>query len=1812
MEENEQPSQEPQQKNSMVADAANSLKEKGGEEAKKQIKKKLQKEAGKKVATSAAGSAASASLMASLSYVLFWVALVILIIFIVIGLIMFFVTMPGMVMEKLKALFKELGNYVAAFFGADTTAQIEDTEICQTLDYLEQMGWDIKAEGFLTGYIDEESDLTSDEKKQLGEDIKIDERMGVVRSSEDDSIKFARSDFIFSYIMSDNYVYTLKNDNLATKEQCKNWFDEFVASCATAAYKIRNFFFSPLYDALGITDAVGETWGKGLIGVYYDKGVGRIEKLVNDGTLWNWDAIEIDSKSKKLSVKRRSFLNNNNALEFSLDGWTGRYGMPVEFLLAMHKATMMPDLAMDMISSFPTEIALLLHETSGEAITGYKIGESTYIAWPEISEAITGLEGRNWLSKFLANFVEWIKSDNAKVEAARSIGVDVGNGKNGCTCSHKKGDGDSEGYAIYEKGNGLAANTWHYQNEISYTNEKGEKVVIHEKDAKCSCPKDQHIKIDVVDKACEKCKGIVNGIWKYLGGENDYHFQAYTPYIAQVTDHWYRDVYFVVNKNSGDKNYTGNLNFVDYDYNYEALVNERWTLYETYTNNPDDGYKYNPDKAGEFIIFEVDSNGKYKKSGGNYVLFDGTFSDARPSLLFVKDGNEYVEYTGSRENRTETVYKFTSDGKYVEYTGDIAVAKKAVTQNSSDKDFLKDVGWKDNNNNVWSAYKIDDTSSGFEPLFNDEDIAKESNQYYKDVMKNSYINLNMQGNLVQEGEGQRTETNTEIKKMFLNNNYFRYSGDETTAEIITKLRDKVKPSKDKYGPLTKTEMGKEYHMDVDEDGKNDDLNGDGKIDDNDKYKVKDYAGKVMLNQDSLNAFSMLENTHTLDADYIYRDFKELIVELGYFTKEEITSSTIRRVLQFPVPAIGSGGYPDRTIDKLENEFGTTIHSEGDIEANEKNKLISSYMKAAEELKSGVVDENIESGVSGIDTNAVSAVSGVPNLTSEVGAMNGRSQAEVESIVNGMGSDFERISKSGDGYDYIVKCGSVEFTHYYQFKGSYAEKTFTWSGQTKTLHQAACGPTSCVNILTGYGLDVNPTDNIVGISFDATTPGCGKFMESYGVTGKVVDGSDAEMVAAIKEALSEGRPVITLMSADKTGDQFWTTGGHFVPMIGMDSSGNIITLDSGSSKAERHTYTGGVDGLVTTLRSVWIADEAPDGMAKNGEPYTGYKGNEAVVSPVTGILLEYGTYSDETDKRTDGEKYRVNTDLLYGKDKIKTMDDILKEIEEAKKAENDDTNGNGNKEEPKEPDGPEVIDRVGYAKILVLDAEHYKKLEGNTSNKWQEDSLVSISTSQVMEKNKKGEIVQDTKSIINYRGEKGKDEKKGFLAEDYENWSQLDKTVYGYKEFAELYNAVGIAGYVLYIDGFVTEKPDTSINGEDANEADKIAEKLPAGTKITMQDFAVDASKLKDPADEDPEEKKETAEPESLYEVSEVYKMASSKAFETAKSEMDLRDLASPSVSVNTKEDGELIFIKEGTILGRTMTDKEVVTKIRVDSPEEYEAYRPSAGAGGSSSEENQDRVLGNYVRTIFRDTDNTVVENVEDYMKLDEMTSTQECAFEHLAYFLGCLEEGFYEKMDQGDSYGVEVLKDGAGNTTAFGLTKGINEIVASKLPEFGAHLAAGSVPKKEAQDAFIITLEAAKETIQSKLTTPLGDEDTSLYALIDLSHASPSECYDVVDYYNSKGNNLSNDEKITVFSDNWGSNENYGPLLRRRGRNRGLLAAEGKWYLYQKGSAGDEVIFDTDTPWTEFCEGGGTYDLTRESSGFYHVEKKAYTGYVD
>ena len=319
---------------------------------------------------------------------------------------------------------------------------------------------------------------------------------------------------------------------------------------------------------------------------------------------------------------------------------------------------------------------------------------------------------------------------------------------------------------------------------------------------------------------------------------------------------------------------------------------------------------------------------------------------------------------------------------------------------------------------------------------------------------------------------------------------------------------------------------------------------------------------------------------------------------------------------------------------------------------------------------------------------------------------------------------------------------------------------------------------------------------------------------------------------------------------------------------------------------------------------------------------------------------------------------------------------------------------------------------------------------------------------------------------------------------------------------------------------------------------------------------------------------------------------------------------------------DLIFIKEGTVLGRTITDFQLIEEYR---GEEYSKYRKVKGETpedgvettetDSDSEENTDAVIGNYLRILFRDLDDSVVEDVENYMKLDDegQSNKTDCDFEQFAYFLGCLEEGFYAEWDEGSTYSAKNIGDNAGssgNTTAFGLTDSIAGTVKDMYPDFASHLSSGHVPKEEAQDAFIIVLEASKESIQNQLTTPLEDDDSLLFALMDLDHFWPVGCTDLIKQINSKGGNMSDEELKSAFAEKIGGTDpKFIDGWTKRAINRGILAAEGRFILYQKGSEGDEVLFDTETPWSEFCDAGGTYEMTRESSGLYHIDKGAASG---
>lgn len=97
--------------------------------------------------------------------------------------------------------------------------------------------------------------------------------------------------------------------------------------------------------------------------------------------------------------------------------------------------------------------------------------------------------------------------------------------------------------------------------------------------------------------------------------------------------------------------------------------------------------------------------------------------------------------------------------------------------------------------------------------------------------------------------------------------------------------------------------------------------------------------RISLNKDSLAAFSILEGTHTLDADYIYKDFKELLVELKYFKQDEMIGLNLK-VLKWLLPDYkdeesGYQSWPDMEVDKDTIEFGTLITSKANYDNKEK-------------------------------------------------------------------------------------------------------------------------------------------------------------------------------------------------------------------------------------------------------------------------------------------------------------------------------------------------------------------------------------------------------------------------------------------------------------------------------------------------------------------------------------------------------------------------------------------------------------------------------------------------------------------------------------------------------------------------------------------------------------------------------------------------------------------------------------------------------------------------------------------------------------
>lgn len=319
-----------------ATNAAEKLKaaEKTTKQGAKVTAKLAEKQAGKKTGEVAAKlsvklgkvstqAGKAAQVAAKLSKIIATVGWILLLLIAIIGLLAFIITGLGLIMSGLKEIVSGFLNAVNGFLNGKENI-VEESSIVDTLSYLKEMDYDLYGYGFsgLPNPLTEESDDEGNVTKKL---------------TYSDSL-WGNPEFekayrnILAYLVSDNYTYILQHENRT------------------------------------LLDIVTFAPGNGLIGIYFDNGLGIRGNGYSD--FWNKGSITIEgdsAKNRKLKINARAF-NAGPDMTYPLDGWTGRYGMPLEFLLSVHVATMAPDLSYKMATWFDPEVEVLLYEVEGGKI----------------------------------------------------------------------------------------------------------------------------------------------------------------------------------------------------------------------------------------------------------------------------------------------------------------------------------------------------------------------------------------------------------------------------------------------------------------------------------------------------------------------------------------------------------------------------------------------------------------------------------------------------------------------------------------------------------------------------------------------------------------------------------------------------------------------------------------------------------------------------------------------------------------------------------------------------------------------------------------------------------------------------------------------------------------------------------------------------------------------------------------------------------------------------------------------------------------------------------------------------------------------------------------------------------------------------------------------------------------------------------------------------------------------------------------------------------------------------------------------------
>lgn len=249
------------------------------------------------------------------------ILIVVLVIIFVIGMIGFITSLPGLWVEKAYEFGKNLWAGVTGFVTGDTiTPTVTEEDQIALAQHIQDMGYDIVGYGFADTKYEYDDEENSGEiegytnGKIIGLNKAVDGR-----------------NYLQAYIAQSEAIYV------------------------PSTWSIAGFFKS----------IIGFITGEGKDAKAYSEGMLNIKEENMAGTSLS-PSVEVNREEKLLRISLNRTLRVRDVYYFNLENWTSRYGKPLELFLALHIATMMPDLTYDLATedAFNTKVNINLQLVS--------------------------------------------------------------------------------------------------------------------------------------------------------------------------------------------------------------------------------------------------------------------------------------------------------------------------------------------------------------------------------------------------------------------------------------------------------------------------------------------------------------------------------------------------------------------------------------------------------------------------------------------------------------------------------------------------------------------------------------------------------------------------------------------------------------------------------------------------------------------------------------------------------------------------------------------------------------------------------------------------------------------------------------------------------------------------------------------------------------------------------------------------------------------------------------------------------------------------------------------------------------------------------------------------------------------------------------------------------------------------------------------------------------------------------------------------------------------------------------------------------